>query len=94
MTKYRLGHKGASYLSTLLDTKLIYTQQSANINLCLWSVPGLCAQRTHQCSVGQQLYKKLLFLFHLSGNFDNLLELMKRIKTADRPVVVTKILDS
>lgn len=40
-TKHRLGHKGASYLSTLLDTKLIYTNWSTNINLCLWSVSAL-----------------------------------------------------
>lgn len=40
-TKHRLGHKGASYLSTLLETKLIYTNWSTNINLCLWSVSAL-----------------------------------------------------
>lgn len=65
-TKHRLGHKGASYLSTLLDTKLIYTNWSTNINLCLWSVSALL----HNEDTSVLSVAAVFFLLHLSVHFN------------------------
>lgn len=60
MTKHGLGHKGASYLSTPLDTNLIYTNWSASINLCLWSVSGLLYAERSVHSVAATPYETIV----------------------------------